>query len=97
MGNKNFSSSWCNWCKLSKVDWQNACPVSDDMLWDIHQINLQVDCNAENSFTDTQMKGVRSSPMLSIPLSRIIISGLHAEIGIGNRLIYHLEEFIDIS
>jgi hypothetical protein len=21
MGKENFSSSWCNWCKLSKVNW----------------------------------------------------------------------------
>jgi hypothetical protein len=67
------------------------------MLWDIHQINLQVDCNAENSFTDARMKEVRSSPMSSIPFSRIIFSGLHAEIDIGNRLIHHLDELIDID
>ena len=35
--------------------------------------------------------------MSSIPFSRIIFSGLHAEIGIGNRIIKHLEEFIDID
>jgi hypothetical protein len=32
MGQENFSSSWCNWCKLTKVEWQNVCPVSNDML-----------------------------------------------------------------
>jgi hypothetical protein len=32
-----------------------------------------------------------------IPFSRIIFSGLHAGIGIGNRLIDHLEEFIDVD
>jgi len=44
--------------KLSKADWQNTCPVSDDMMWDIHQIDLQVDCNVKNGFTDARMKGV---------------------------------------
>jgi hypothetical protein len=97
MGKENFSLSWCNWCKLSNADWQNACPVSNDMMWDIHQIDLQVDCNVENGFTDARMKGVRSSPMSSIPFSRIIFSGLHAAIGIGNRIIQHLEEFIDVD
>ena len=82
MGKENVSSSWCNfWWKLSKADWQNACPVSNYMMWDIHQIYLQVDCNVENGFTDARMKGVRSSPMSSIPFSRIIFSGLHAAIG----------------
>ena len=97
MGKENFSSSWCNWCKLSKVEWQNACPLSDDMLWDINEIKLQADCNVENGFRDAGMKGVWSSPMSSIPFSRIIFSGLHAAIGIGNRIIHHLEEFIDID
>jgi hypothetical protein len=35
--------------------------------------------------------------MSSIPFSRIIFSGLHAAIGIGNRIIQHLEEFIDVD
>jgi hypothetical protein len=97
MGKENFSSSWCNWCKLSKVEWQNTCPLSNDMLWDINDIKLQADCNVENGFRDAQMKGVRSLPMSSIPFSRIIFSGLHAAIGIGNRIVNHLEEFIDVD
>jgi len=32
-----------------------------------------------------------------IPFLRIIFSGLHAGIGIGNWLIQHLEEFIDVD
>ena len=97
MGKENFSSSWCNWCKLSKVEWQNTCPLSNDMLWDINEIKLQADCNVENGFRDAQMKGVGSLPMSSIPFSRIIFSGLHAAIGIGNRIVHHLEEFIDVD
>ncbi len=97
MGKENFSSSWCNWCKLTTVEWQNVCPVRNDMLWDIPQTNIQVDCNVENGFTDARMKWVQLSPMSSIPFSRIIFSGLHAQIGIGNRIIKHLEELIDID
>jgi hypothetical protein len=85
MGKENFSSSWCNWCKLSKADWQNACPVSNDMLWDIHQIKQQADCNVENGFRDARMKGVRSSPISSILFSRIIFSGLHAAMSLRER------------
>jgi len=40
---------------------------------------------------------VRSFPKSLIPFARIIFSGLHAGIGIGNRLIGHLEEFIDVD
>ena len=98
MGKEDFSSSWCNWCKYSKAEWQVDCDVNiNDMLWDINGINFQVDCNVTRGFTDARMRGVRSSPKSLIPFSRIIFSGLHAGIGIGNRLIDHLEEFIDVD
>ena len=88
----------CNWCKYSKAEWQVDCDVNiNDMLWDINGINFQVDCNVTRGFTDARMRGVRSSPKSLIPFSRIIFSGLHASIGIGNRIIDHLEEFIDVD
>jgi hypothetical protein len=31
-GKENFSSSWCIRCKLTIVEWQNVCPVSNYML-----------------------------------------------------------------
>ena len=53
--------------KHGTYDWQNACPVSNVMLWDIH-----------NGFSDVQMKGVvRSLPMSSILFSRILFSNWH--------------------
>ena len=98
MGKDNFSSSWCNWCKYSKAEWQVDCDVnSNNMLWDINGINVQVDCNVAHGFTDARMQGVRSSPKSLIPFPRIIFSGLHAMIGIGNKLINHLEEIIDVD
>jgi hypothetical protein len=98
MDKDNFSSSWCNWCKYSKPEWQVGCDVNNnDMLWDINGINVQVDCNVAHGFTDARMRGVRSSPKSLIPFARIIFSGLHAGIGIGNRHIEHLEEFIDVD
>jgi hypothetical protein len=98
MGKDNFSSSWCNWCKYSKPEWQVDCDVnSNNMLWDINGINVKVDCNVAHGYSDARMQGVRSSPRSLIPFSRIIFSGLHAMIGIGNRLTNHLEEFIDVD
>ena len=35
MGKSNFSSAWCNWCKVAAYDWQAKCSTSidnDDML-----------------------------------------------------------------
>ena len=87
MGKEDFSSTWCNWCKYSKAEWQVDCDVNiNDMLWDINGINFQVHCNVACGFTDARMRGVRSSPNSLIPFLRIIFSGLHAGIGIGNRL-----------
>ena len=98
MGKDNFSSSWCNWCKYSKAEWQVNCDVNNnDMLWDINGINVQVDCNVAHGFTDARMRGVWLSPKSLIPFAQIIFSGFHAGIGIGNRLIEHLEEFIDVD
>jgi hypothetical protein len=67
------------------------------MLWDINGINEQVNYNVAHGYSDAHMQGVRSSPRSLIPFSRIIFSGLHAMIGIGNRLINHLEEIIDVD
>jgi hypothetical protein len=67
------------------------------MLWNINGINFQVDCNVTHGFTDARMRGVCSSPNSFIPFLIIIFSGLHAGIGIGNRLIDHLKEFIDVD
>ncbi|KAL7528525.1 hypothetical protein ACHAXR_003576, partial [Thalassiosira sp. AJA248-18] len=102
MGKKNFSGSWCNWCKLSKADWQaHGCEVNEEDLWNIARIIEQALLNDKNGFTDpkktdTRMKGVRNSPILLIEFSRIIFSGLHAGIGIGNGLVSYLEVFIDV-
>lgn len=97
MGKTNFSSAWCNWCKIPKEGWQDPCTVESAMLWDIDEIKRQDEINKLNGHKETKMMGVRGSPMLKIPFSNIIFSGLHAGIGIGNRIIAHLEAFIDID
>jgi hypothetical protein len=98
MGKANFSSSWCNWCKCDKESWQTQCAVSPDMLWDVESIIQQAASNESNGYTDTpKMLGVRRSPLTKIPFKNIIFAGLHAGIGIGNRIVAHLEAFIDID
>ena len=98
MGKANFSSTWCNWCKCDKDSWQKQCAVQPDMLWDVESIRQQAASNEKNGYTDTpKMMGVRRSPLTNIPFKNIIFAGLHAGIGIGNRIIAHLEAFIDID
>lgn len=103
MGKENFSSAWCNWCSLSKEEWQDdACiPVDDAKLWTVARIGVQVQKNTEAGYppsvkkTDPKMKGVRRTPICKIPFERVIFAVLHAAIGIGNALIEYLERFID--
>ena len=103
MGKENFSPAWCNWCSLSKKEWQDGecIPVDENKLWCIDSIKAQVEANIEINYgpdtktTDTRMKGVRRTPICLIPFKRIIFSVLHAAIGIGNNLITYLEIFID--
>jgi hypothetical protein len=98
MGKDKFSLSWCNWCKYSKAEWQVDCDVNNnDMFWDINGINVQPDCNVAHGFTDAHMQVVWSSPKTLIPFLRSIFSGMHAGIGIGNRLVNHLKEVIDVD
>lgn len=97
MGKENFSSAWCNWCKMTKEDWQAGRDLADGDLWDVEEVKHQADMNKQHGYTDVRMKGIKTYPLTTIPFSRFIFSGLHAGIGIGNRLIQHLEAFIDIE
>ena len=97
VGKEDFSSHWCNWCMFTRLDWQHVCDMREEMLWDIDKVKQQVDENKTNKNKGVAMKGVRSCPLLTIPISRCIFSGLHAGIGIGNNLIEYLEAFIDVD
>ena len=97
MGKENYSGSWCNWCKCTKEEWVRGADVDDNYLWDINKIKQQVTTNESMGNKEAKMLGVRRVPYTEIPFYNIIFSGLHAGIGIGNRIIKHLETFIDIS
>jgi hypothetical protein len=98
MGKENYSGSWCNWCKCTKEEWARGADVDDNYLWDINKIKQpQVTTNESMGNKEAKMLGVRRAPYTEIPFYNIIFSGLHAGIGIGNRIIKHLETFIDVS
>ena len=83
---------------MHQKKWQVNCDVNtNDVLWDINGINVQVGCNDAHGLTDACMLGVWLSPKSLIPFARIIFSGLHAGIGISNQLIKHLKDFIDVN
>ena len=73
MGKENFSPAWCNWCSLSKQEWQEetCIPVDEAKLWSVESIGAQVCKNTSINFgpgtmkTDVRMKGVRRAPRLT--------------------------------
>lgn len=73
MGKENFSPAWCNWCSLSKQEWQEetCIPVDEAKLWSVESIGAQVCKNTSINFgpgtmkTDVRMKGVQRAPRLT--------------------------------
>ena len=99
MGKDNFSSTWCNWCRIPSSVWKTppSTPNVDDLLWSVERVNEQVSTNKINGYSDERRMGVHNSPKFMIPFARILFSGLHASIGIGGIFIHKLEEFIDVD
>ena len=99
MGKDNFSSSWCNWCKISSSVWKT--PPSNtsvnDLLWSVKRVKEQVSTNEMNGYSDERRMGVCNLPKFTIPFECILFSGLHASIGIGGVFVHKLEEFIDVD
>jgi hypothetical protein len=98
MGKYNFSSTWCNWCKIPSSVWKMASNTNvDDLLWSVDRLNEQVGINKTNKYSDKRRMGVDTSPKFMIPFKHILFSDLHASIGIGNVFVTKLEEFIDVD
>jgi hypothetical protein len=99
MGKDNFSSTWCNWCRIPSSVWKMPAwtPNVDDLLWSVERVNKQVSTNKINGYSDERRMGVQNSPKFMIPFACILFSGLHASIGIGGVFIRKVEEFIDVD
>jgi hypothetical protein len=49
MGKDNFSSTWCNWCKIPSLAWKTPLNTYiDDLLWSVECLNKQVCINEAN-------------------------------------------------
>ena len=98
MGKDNYSSTWCNWCKMPALAWKTASNTNvNNLLWSVNQICKQVSINKMNRYSDKWRMGVRTLPVFMNPFDRIFFSGLHASIGICNLFVNKLEEFIHIN
>ncbi|KAL7547083.1 LOW QUALITY PROTEIN: hypothetical protein ACHAWF_010401 [Thalassiosira exigua] len=86
MGKESFTSAWCNWCKLSKAEWQDS--DCNPELWELKTIIEQAHINEENKYKDERRRG---------PWKIIFFSGLHALIGIINDVLESLATFVDVQ
>ena len=88
VGKNNMSGHWCHWCMLSPSEWEN-CDHEKGDKWTVQLIKDNLERQLINpDMTPYEKKGC-VLPMLfdSIPIENYIFSLLHAEIGIGNKII----------
>ena len=83
-----MSRTWCHWCKLSPAEQEN-CDHEKGDKWSIQLIKDNLgEQRIDLDMIPSEKKGC-VLPMLfdSIPIENYIFSLLHAEIGIGNKII----------
>ena len=88
VGKNNMSGHWCHWCMLSPLEWEN-CDHDKGNKWSIQLIKDNLKKQFSNlDMTPYDKKG-SVLPILfdTIPIENYIFSLLHAEIGIGNKII----------
>ena len=74
-----MSEKWCHWCKLSPAEWKN-CDYKKGDMWSIQSIKD----NLEKQRINHEMMLMLFD---SIPIENYIFSLIHAEIGIGHKII----------
>lgn len=89
LGKDGFEGDWCNWCDSFKSSWKD--PNSPYNLWTIDRLKEQAKKNYDENLTGTDRKGVKTwSPFFDIPVKNIIFSVLHAQMGVGNKILDYL-------
>ena len=90
LGKEGFSTAWCCWCDLIKAQWQEDGHELGT-LWTYFRLCEQVQNVNDNNLKNTKMKGVKEDPYFKIPVERIIVPVLHAQIGICNLILKNTE------
>jgi hypothetical protein len=97
LGKENMSTTWCTWCKLSKSQWSPEGHLKGE-LWTLQHINdirdnIEVNNAVENPAT---IMGCTARPLFQhIPIYNYIISILHIIIGVGNKFVDQLYEWVE--
>jgi len=99
LGKENMSGHWCPWCMLSPTDWslENHQPGEK---WTINKMIMlreqleEAERNNSSSSPGT-VKGCTDTPLFdSVPLDDYVVPVLHILIGVGNRLLNSVFEWI---
>jgi len=92
-----MSGKWCTWCKLSPSEWQHAGHNCGEK-WTIDGMSQLRDkiMRKEIEAKASNKKGVVEVPLIdTIPIDHTIFSLLHAEIGVGNKILDSFLEWVD--
>ena len=97
LGKVNMSGKWCTWCKLSPSEWRPSGHICGEK-WTIDGMSQlrekimrkEIEAKASNKM------GVVEVPLIdTIPIDHTIFSLLHAEIGVGNKILDSFLEWVD--
>ena len=85
-----MSSYWYHWCNLPSKEWLNEYH-SKGMLWTIDLMKKSLNNQKINEkMTPYERKGCFKSLLFdSISIENFILSSLHTEIGVGNKIAYY--------
>ena len=92
-----MSGKWCTWCKLSPSEWRHAGHNCGEK-WTIDGMSQLRDkiMRKEIEAKASNKKGVVEVPLIdAIPIDHIIFSLLHAEIGVGNKVLDSFFEWVN--
>ena len=96
LGKVNMSGKWCVWCQLGPSEW--SVPNHDTGEgWTIKKMHeLRENIIACQVITPADKKGIVEAPLIdAVPVDHIIFSLLHAQIGVGNKLLSSFLEWVD--
>jgi hypothetical protein len=89
LGKDGFEGHWCNWRKEYNTSWHD--PNCTCNLWTIDGLKDQAKLNSTEQRTGTNRMGVKDCPpFFEIPVENIIFSVLHAQMGVGNKILDYL-------
>jgi hypothetical protein len=99
LGKENMSGHWCPWCKLAPAEWSVESHAPGEK-WTIEKLILlreELEEAARNNVNlpPSTVKGCTEKPLLdAVPIEDYVIPILHILIGMGNRLIASVFEWI---